>query len=158
MAARNTLSIIASAMRQSGLRTTVQALARYPSWRQIMKPYAPGILGLAIAVGLWGFGYKLSLYHHHEAPSSQIPVAKLWIDSRSASALMSSGHKAQSHLISVSQALSGPIQRFPHLTRAAVGMLPACSPIMAYFDSRIPFRSPPPPHFFFAYLASRFRL
>jgi hypothetical protein len=149
MPARNTLSIIASAMRQSGLRTTVQALARYPSLRQIMKPYTLGILGLAIAVGLWGFGYKLSLYHH-EAPSSQIPVAKLWIDSRSASASAASGLEAQSHLISVSQAFSGPIQRFPHLTRAAVGVLPACSPTMAYFDSLIPFRSPPPPQFFSA--------
>jgi hypothetical protein len=140
---RNTFSIIASTLRQSGLKTTTQTLARYPSWRQIMKPHALGILGLAIAVGLWGFGYKLSLYHHYEAPSSQIPVAKLWIESRSASTSVAFSLKAQSHLISVSQTFLDPNQRLPHLSRAAANILPICTRTLAYFDLLMLLRSPP---------------
>ena len=34
-------------------------------------------LGLAICVFSWGFGYKLSLYDQQQAPSHQIPKAKL---------------------------------------------------------------------------------
>ena len=31
-------------------------------WRQISNPLALGLLGLAVAVVVWGYGYKLSLY------------------------------------------------------------------------------------------------
>jgi len=34
-------------------------------------------LGLAFCVFGWGFGYKLSLYDQHQAPTHQIPQAKL---------------------------------------------------------------------------------
>ena len=42
-------------------------------------------LGLAMCVFGWGFGYKLSLYDQHQAPSHQIPKAKLLSDNEQSS-------------------------------------------------------------------------
>jgi hypothetical protein len=119
------------------------------SLKQRFRPCALGIIGLAIAVVLWGAGYKLSLYHRH-ATRSPVPVAKLWIESRNASVTAASRFKAKSHLVPDSQAFSVPTQRLPHLSRAVACILPVCTRGVAHFDFLIPFRSPPPPHFFFA--------
>ncbi len=40
---------------------------------------ACGLIGLALAVVLWGTGYKLSLYRPHPSPSVRVGVAKLWV-------------------------------------------------------------------------------
>jgi len=40
------------------------------------------LLGLIIAIFLWGTAYKLSLYRPHPAPSTRTQVAKLWLETR----------------------------------------------------------------------------
>jgi hypothetical protein len=136
----------ASSTRESVLgRTRVSPLQS--SWKQLFSPLAVGLIGLAIAVALWGFGYKLSLYHRHEAPSSRIPVAKLWTEQRSASAVAASRLEANSHLHSVSQAFPAPVQRFPRLDLAVACTLPGCSRGVLYFNPLVPSRSPPPYRF-----------
>jgi hypothetical protein len=50
----------------------------------IVRPLAIGLIGLAIAVVLWGIGYRLSLYRPHPDPSVRMGVAKLWVGSRRA--------------------------------------------------------------------------
>lgn len=42
-----------------------------------------GLIGLIIAIVLWGTAYKLSLYHQHPTPFMRVPVAKLWLENRS---------------------------------------------------------------------------
>lgn len=52
-------------------------------WRGISNPLAVGLLGLALAVTLWSYGYKLSLYGSVCGDSTpRVPVAKLWIEHR----------------------------------------------------------------------------
>ena len=150
MSARSPFTVIASAAQRRILRVRTQTQCVYPTWKQILRPCALGIIGLAIAVVLWGVGYKLSLYHRHAAPSSSVPVAKLWIGSRNASVTAASRFKAKSHLVPGSQAFSVPIQRLPHYSRASACMLSVCMRDVAYFGFLIPFRSPPPPRFILA--------
>jgi hypothetical protein len=76
-----------------------------------------GIIGLTIAVALWEAGYKLSLYHHYATPSS-VPVAKLWIESRNASAAATSRFKVKSHLVPGSQAFFVTLHMPPRFNRA----------------------------------------
>ena len=149
MSARSPFTIIASAARRRILRVRTQTLCVYPTWKQILRPCVLGIIGLAIAVVLWGFAYKLSLYHRRAAPSS-VTVAKLWIESRNAFMKAASRFKAKSHPVTGSQACPSSIQRLPRLSRAVASVLPVCARGVAHFDFLIPFRSPPPPHFFFA--------
>jgi hypothetical protein len=54
--------------------------------RSILRPLNLCIIGLAFAVALWGFAYKLSLYQPHQNHSSQISVAKMWLGTEGASA------------------------------------------------------------------------
>jgi hypothetical protein len=146
LSARSPITVIANAVQRRILRTRTQVRYEFPLWRQIFRPCTLGIIGLAIAIVLWGAGYKLSLYHRHATPSS-VPVAKLWIESRNASMTAASGFKAKSYLISGSQAFFVPIQLLPRLSRAVASILIVCVRDVAYFDFLIPFRSPPPPRF-----------
>ena len=50
----------------------------------IVRPLAIGLIGLALAVVLWGIGYRMSLYRSHPDPSVRMGVAKLWVGSRRA--------------------------------------------------------------------------
>ncbi len=52
----------------------------------ILRPFNLSLIGLAVAVTLWGFAYELSLYHPREAQSSRSFVAKMRLGSESASA------------------------------------------------------------------------
>jgi hypothetical protein len=47
--------------------------------RPTSRLLASGLIGLALAVVLWGTGYKLSLYRPHPSPSVRVGVAKLWV-------------------------------------------------------------------------------
>jgi hypothetical protein len=42
------------------------------------------LLGLGLAVVLWGLEYKVSLYHPHPKHSARVSVAKLWLGPRKA--------------------------------------------------------------------------
>jgi len=149
MSARSPITVLANILQRRILRTRTPVRCVYPSWRQIFRPCALGIIRLAIAVALWGAGYKLSLYHRHATPSP-VPVAKLWIESRHAFVTVVSGFKAKSHLVPGSQALPVPIQRLRSLSNAVASILPVCVRDIDYFVFPIPSRSPPPHRFFLA--------
>lgn len=50
-----------------------------PRLRCILRPLNLGLIGLAAAVAIWGFAYKLSLYQPHSSHSAQTNVAKMWL-------------------------------------------------------------------------------
>jgi hypothetical protein len=52
------------------------------------------LLGLALAVVLWGLEYKLSLYHPHPNNSARVRVAKLWVGPRNAASTQSVSTKS----------------------------------------------------------------
>jgi hypothetical protein len=52
-------------------------------------PLAVSLLGLALAVVLWGLEYKLSLYHPHANNSARVRVAKLWVGPKRAAVAQS---------------------------------------------------------------------
>jgi hypothetical protein len=62
--------------------------------RALVRPLAIGLIGLALAVVLWGMGYKLSLYRAHPSPAVRAGVAKLWVGPRSAAYIKSAPRKA----------------------------------------------------------------
>jgi hypothetical protein len=47
--------------------------------RGLMRPLSLGLIGLAVAIVIWGFAYKLSLYQPHPSHTAKISVAKLWL-------------------------------------------------------------------------------
>jgi hypothetical protein len=145
--ARNLITITANTPHEPFLRIRPQASSCGQVWVQLSRPCALGIITLAIAVALWGFGYKLSLYHRHAAPLAHASVAKLWIDPNGAYVGGPSRLKAKSHPLSGSQAFPCPVPRFHRLNSAAASTLPLCERRVAFFHLLIPSRAPPPLRF-----------
>jgi hypothetical protein len=77
----------------------------------MVRPLTVGLIGLALAVVLWGIGYRLSLYRPHPAPSARADVAKLWVGPRDSICIKSSRTKATT--ASNSQLLSAKASTLP---------------------------------------------
>lgn len=110
---------------------------------------ALGFLGLALAVALWGFSYKLSRYDYSLSGSlSRVPVAKLWLEQRFATG----GIQGTAKLVpSNSRIYAQPGANALHSYSPVLGFdsdqtLPvrAVRPrAVPFFHSAIPLRSPP---------------
>jgi hypothetical protein len=109
----------------------------------LFRPCVLGFLGLALAVALCGFAYKISLYQPNSGMRSN--VVKLWDKRQQAQANQNAVNNPtitpdQTHL---------PAHRFPdpwQYSRAAIAYLAAPPPISlvaACAESHLPFRSPP---------------
>lgn len=59
-----------------------RGLVRSDYSKKWQSPIPVGLLGLIVAIVLWGTAYKLSLYHPHPAPTMRTQVAKLWLETR----------------------------------------------------------------------------
>jgi hypothetical protein len=116
----------------------------YLPWRQLFRPFPLTLVGLAIMVALWGYGYKLSLYHPYPNPSSRASVAKLWDGPRHDSLHATCRLKTKSHLILGSPALWVPSQPLRLPIRAVTLVFPARIGGIRYSNRLIPSRSPPP--------------
>ena len=127
--------------------TSTQKRCLYLPWKQLLKPFPLALFGLAIAVTLWGYGYKLSLYRPHPAPSSLASVAKMWDGPRNPSKAAASNPKTRSHLIPGSLALLAPSQPLLHASGTVALVFPVRTSSVKYLNSLIPSRSPPPYRF-----------
>lgn len=111
-------------------------------WNHIYRPHFLGFSGLALAVALWGFGYKLSLYHPHPAPAQRTIVAKLWTEPPNASIVAAQRHRNQSNTLAGPQALCTSIQ-YSHLDRAPVSAFTSKGRGVQSSSFPAPLRSPP---------------
>lgn len=83
----------------------ISAQCQQSSFRTVLNPFALGLVSVALAVVLWGVGYRLSLYRNHPGPSSRITAAKLGVKRHSESLAVSPGIRVKAHLVPSSQAL-----------------------------------------------------
>ena len=143
----NSIPITSSVVQTAALRLRTQAHSAWLNRRRQFGPHALGLIALAITVALWGYGYKLSLYHWHEAASQRVPVAKLWSEPRNGSLTAAVALKAKSNLAVGSQALSVDLPELTSHLSALICILPSANRGIAYFDFLIPSRSPPPQSF-----------
>ena len=114
-----------------------------------IRPLKIGLATLAIAIFLWGFGYKLSRYQIHPNAFSRVSAAKLWDDSRNARVVADVLRKANTHSQPVVDALATTAETQASLPYAGRGELaPLPLPSQQAFISSLPSRSPPAPRGF----------
>lgn len=110
--------------------------------RQFFQPYVLAFVALALAVGGWGYGYKLSQYLQH-SEVSRASVTRMWVDHRDQSVTAPAQHDTKPQRISglTLFALSAP--QLPRLWRdhAVAAQVPAR--VTFIISSHIPFRAPP---------------
>jgi hypothetical protein len=111
--------------------------------KRAFRPCAIGFIGLAIAVALWGFGYKLSRYTLHPDSITRTSVAKLWDKHQDAGQVVASKLNAQPQLRLELQALFISLQNAPDPDTFAFRVLDDVENVPSSFRSLIPSRSPP---------------
>ena len=110
--------------------------------RQFFQPYVLAFVALAIAVGGWGYGYKLSQYLQHP-DVSRASVTRMWVDHRNGSVAIPAQRHTRPERISglALFALSAP--QLPRLSRDHVFTTPAPARVAFIISSHLPFRGPP---------------
>lgn len=116
---------------------------------RISSPLALGLLGLALAVALWGFGSGLSLYLSLSDTSiPHLPKARLWSEHRVGLAAIKS-HAGSHRLNARVYVNSGAFSPIPADPRLFLHEIPVMLSItgqprsIPFFHSAIPLRSPP---------------
>lgn len=112
--------------------------------RTASRPLALGLIGLALAVTLWGFGYKLSRYNPPSDVTSRALFAKLWDKHQDVAQASNAVHPSpQPHV---------PFDFHAFLVVLSPAARPGCfaarrgdeaKPISVLFESQVPPRSPP---------------
>jgi hypothetical protein len=109
--------------------------------RQFFHPYVLAFLALALAVGGWSYGYKLSRYLHHHGVT-KASATRMWVEHRDDSKLgvahQSPTHRIPAALLAVQ--CSPPLPRF---SRNSAVNLPASRRVPFMVAALIPFRAPP---------------
>ena len=107
------------------------------------RPCAVGLLALAIAIALWGFGYKLSRYDPHPSAASRASIAKLW-DKRPGSLTTDAlSIRLRSHVPSWPQPFWISIQHGGKKAPAVLELDPQNKRTSSVFRRLNPSRSPP---------------
>ena len=115
--------------------------------RQFFHPYVLAFLALALTVGGYGYGYKLSQYFQHSGVSKASPT-RMWVDHRDQSVIPQAQHHVKPQRIRglTFFALSAP--QVLRLSRDHVVIKPAPARVALFLSWHIPFRAPPSLHSF----------
>jgi hypothetical protein len=70
--------MLPKAVQRVDARPNCHAANQHMPAKRAFRPSAIGLVGLAIAVALWGFSYRLSRYTFHPDTLTRASVAKLW--------------------------------------------------------------------------------
>ena len=112
-------------------------------WCSTLRPLSLGLIGLAVAVFLWGLAYKLSLYHSPQDNGAKTIVAKMWVGPRPNLVAPKSEKSSRQPTSNPQLILTLTGQPFPctHTTAYAAAMLPIDSRSRHLLTA---LRSPPP--------------
>ena len=117
------------------LRSTVRKL--------VLQPLVLVLLGLEIAIALWGFGYRISLYQRHRIAPMRSATARLWIDTRSDILTEAQRPKNRSRRMAGTHASCVHLERLPSPSNASAALQPVLKGGVIPFASPVALRSPP---------------
>lgn len=111
------------------------------SFPPIFRPCVLSITTLAMAIAIWGTGYKLSRYLHAPEQAHRIPVARLWVEHRHAATPVVATLQSKTPAVLVAVPLVShrqPMLRMACIVVPSLGAQGAATP-----GALLPFRSPP---------------
>jgi hypothetical protein len=110
--------------------------------RQFFRPYVLAFVALAVMVGGWSYGYKLSQYFHH-SEVSRASYSRIWVDHRNDSIAAPSPQRVIPNQLPGSEPpRAGAVRDLrPAHDLVAVASSPARRAFIP--SSLIPFRAPP---------------
>ena len=123
--------------------------AEFSDWtmpvRHFFHPCVLAFLALAVTVGGWGYGYKLSQYLQH-SDVTKASHTRMWVDHRDDSF---GAPVYQQHSVDKFQSAQFArtcLPRLPHLSRELVFAAPIQSRVLTFVSPLYPLRAPPAFH------------
>jgi hypothetical protein len=110
--------------------------------RQFFRPCVLACLALAVTVGGWGYGAKLSQYLHHRDVTKPY-ATRMWVEHRDDSFAAPVHHQHQPHKLLASQFFAVSILLIPRFSREAVFAVPVPSCFLTLVSPLHPLRAPP---------------
>jgi len=139
---------IAIAPKAEDMRADVMG-AEFSGWsmalRQFFRPCVLTVLALAVTVGAWGFGYKLSQYLQH-SDVSRASATRLWVEHRDDAFEAPDHHQHQPQKLLSPAFLGFNVLIVEHFSRERIFAEPAPSRILTFVSSLHPLRAPPTSH------------
>ena len=120
------------------------ALTSKTALRQFFRPGVLAYLILALTVGGWSYGYKLSQYLLHP-DVSRASHTRMWVEHRDDS-LKAASHSHRPHTLPISQTFDLSICQFPPLASELASSRPLQSRILTFVSPLHPLRAPPVSH------------
>ncbi|HEX4283764.1 MAG TPA: hypothetical protein VHZ28_01645 [Terracidiphilus sp.] len=107
-----------------------------------MNPSVLGCFGLALTIAVWGYNYRLSLYHpHHGDTATRALAAKVWLDHRNVAAAAAPVAKYRIHPTTLRVDLKPRV--FAPSFKWVLIALPTDGNRAFHSASLLPLRSPP---------------
>lgn len=131
-----TIAIISDPKERSSAMAT-----RSMALRQFFRPCVLAFLALALAVGGWGYGYKLSQYLHH-SDVSKASATRMWVEHRDDSLELPDHHRQQHEILSP-QFFCVTVPTLAPRSRSLVFALPVQSHTLTFVSPLHPLRAPP---------------
>jgi len=110
--------------------------------QQFFRPCVLAFLALAVTVGGWGYGYKLSQYLDH-SDVTRASHTRMWVDHRDDSFQTRAHQQRSTSRFQSSQFAAIGVLRVPHLSRGLVLTVPIQSRILKFVAPLHPLRAPP---------------
>ena len=110
--------------------------------RQFFRPCVLAFLALAVTVGGWGYGYKLSQYLLH-SDVSKASHTRMWVDHRDDSFEAQTQRQHSPHKLENSQFSGVVFSQLPHFSHQSVCAAPLQSRILTFVSPLHPLRAPP---------------
>ena len=127
--------------RRSGVaRAETPPLSR--AVRQFFRPCVLAFLALAVTVGGWGYGSKLSQYLRH-SDFSKPYATRMWVEHRDDSFAVPARDQHQPHKLLASQFCAPSILLLPRFSRERVFAVPVPSRTLTLVSPLHPLRAPP---------------
>jgi len=110
--------------------------------RQFFRPCVLAFLALAVTVGGWSYGYKLSQYLQH-SDVSRASHTRMWVEHRDDSVDVQPHQQNGEHKLQNLLCAADGFGQLPHLSRKLVYADPLKSRILTFVSPLHPLRAPP---------------
>ncbi|HEX3892698.1 MAG TPA: hypothetical protein VHW46_09020 [Terracidiphilus sp.] len=115
-------------------------------WSRFLRPSVLGCFGLALAILLWGYNYRLSQYQSRDI-ATRAQLTKFWLDQRNGAAAATARVHVETRPSSSGPFDDGPLRPFELTCICALLYVPVPLRSARDFKSLLPLRSPPSPSF-----------
>ena len=123
-------------------RSTANLAALKLATLRFLEPGVLPVLALALIVGGWSYGLKLSHYFHH-TDVTKASTTRMWLDHRNDTKVAQAPERQVEHRFLSPQVCVLAVPQLPHFSRLQLVPIPAAAHSVDFVSPLHPLRAPP---------------